>query len=427
MLWNRLKNNKFLKNVAVLMSGTAIAQIITFSLMPIITRIYGPEPIGVLGTYSAIIMFLGPLVSLTYPIAIVLPKNDYKARSIAKLSFLISIFIGLIAGLVILFLLEKKLFFFDFKIVSSFVYLLPILITFLSLQQIMEQWLIRKKLFNIQAKTSIFQSLTLNLSKIGVGFIYPYAISLIIIQTFSILFKFLLMFLMSNKSILNSTDKHKIKDIIKIAKEYYDFPLYRAPQVFINSISQGIPVVLFASYFGTATAGFYSLGKQVLDTPIQLLGKAVQDVFYPQINEFASKKKELTPFLFKAIVSLFIIGIVPFGIIIIFGPYIFSLVFGSQWGIAGEYARWISLVSLSMLITRPVIVSIPVLGIQKQLLLVEIIGTIGKIGSILFAINFLREPIYAVILFSVTSALMYLSLMFITFMKSKQFDTRLRQ
>lgn len=80
-----------------------------------------------------------------------------------------------------------------------------------------------------------------------------------------------------------------------------------------------------------------------------------------------------------------------------------------------------------MLITRPVIVSIPVLGIQKQLLLVEIIGTIGKIGSILFAINFLREPIYAVILFSVTSALMYLSLMFITFMKSKQFDTRLQQ
>ncbi|MBO1928615.1 hypothetical protein J4731_01440 [Providencia rettgeri] len=43
---------------------------------PIITRLYGPEVFGILGTFTAILTVITPIAALTYPIAIVLPKSD---------------------------------------------------------------------------------------------------------------------------------------------------------------------------------------------------------------------------------------------------------------------------------------------------------------------------------------------------------------
>lgn len=122
--------------------------------------------------------------------------------------------------------------------------------------------------------------------------------------------------------------------------------------------------------------------------------------------------KKLTPSIYKAVIVLFIIGIIPFGVIIIFGPNIFSFIFGSEWKVAGEYARWISVVSLAMLITRPIIVVIPILGIQRQFLIIEILGTIAKIGSLFYAVKYHGVALYAVILFSLASVAMYFILIY---------------
>ena len=47
---NSLKKNQFLKNVAVLTGGTAVAQVLLpFAFMPILGRLYGPELQGIYG------------------------------------------------------------------------------------------------------------------------------------------------------------------------------------------------------------------------------------------------------------------------------------------------------------------------------------------------------------------------------------------
>jgi O-antigen/teichoic acid export membrane protein len=64
------------RNVTIVASGTAGAQVITMAFAPLITRLYGPEAFGLLGTFVAILGIVTPLAALTYPIAIVLPKSD---------------------------------------------------------------------------------------------------------------------------------------------------------------------------------------------------------------------------------------------------------------------------------------------------------------------------------------------------------------
>jgi IS5 family transposase len=71
--------------VAVVASGTAGAQAITMGFSPVITRLYGPEAFGLLGVFMAMVQVLVPAAALTYPIAIVLPKEDRDARVLARL------------------------------------------------------------------------------------------------------------------------------------------------------------------------------------------------------------------------------------------------------------------------------------------------------------------------------------------------------
>lgn len=421
-LLSSLKKSSFIKSIFIVISGTALAQIITFALMPIVTRLYGPESMGILGSYIAIGAILGPIAAFTYPIAIVLPKKDTEARAIVKLSIGITTIVSIVLFMILLLASDDIVKILKLEFLSNFILLIPLYLFVTGISQVMEQWLIRSKSYKITARTAVSQSIFMNGSKVVGGLIYPFSLTLVIIQTIGIFFRSFMMFIMSDKSIIKKNEKHKIEDLKKVAIDNIDFPLYRTPQVLINAISQGLPVLLFSMFLGPVIAGYYSLGKQALNTPIQLVGKAVQDVFYPKINELAKNNKSITPKIIKAILGLFAIGILPFGLIIIFGPGIFSLVFGNQWYVAGEYARWISLVSLAILITRPIIVTIPVVNIQKQFLIIEVIGTIFKTLSLVIGIFVIKKAIFAVALFSIASVLMYVFLMAYTLFVSMKYD-----
>src|SRR5699024_8529577 len=169
------------------------------------------------------------------------------------------------------------------------------------------------------------------------------------------------------------------KSLLKLAKEYYDFPLYRAPETFINAISQGTPVLMLTVFFGPAAAGFYTIGRTTLSIPGRLIGKAVGDVFYPRIAQAADNKENMKAMIKKATFLLGLIGFLPFGIVIFFGPYLFSFVFGSDWITAGEYARWIALWTYVGFMNRPSVRSLPVLNAQRFHLIYTIIMLITRI------------------------------------------------
>lgn len=420
--FKKVFKNKFIRNIIIVASGTAIAQIIAFILTPVITRIYGPDAFGGLGTFQAIINILGPIAALTYPIAIVLPTENYKAKDIMKLSLIICLGIGVLSGLVLMFAFDFIVELFNLQFIAPFLYLIPLIVIFSGGVQIIEQWLIRTKQFRVTAKTAVSQSILVNSSKVGVGLIYPFTVSLILLQTLGIALRGVLMIISSDRSIFKKENLKGTTNLIKTARDYRDFPMYRSPQVFFNSVSQGLPTILLASFFGPASAGFYSLGTLAMGTPVQLVGKAVQDVFYPRISEAANRKENIRKIIIKSLLGLILIGIIPFGTIIVFGPEIFTLIFGKQWTEAGVYTQWIALMSFFMLITRPIIVSIPVLQIQKQFLFYEVAGTIAKVVALVIGFFYFNSDIFAVALYSITGTTLYIILTYYTLSVAKRYN-----
>ncbi|WP_291320080.1 oligosaccharide flippase family protein, partial [Desulfonatronospira sp.] len=112
---------------------------------------YGPEAFGILGTFMAIVAVITPIAALSYPIAIVLPKEDSDAKGIARLSAYIALGVAALTALVLLIAGDHIVNLLQVQEISSYIWLLPLVILFAAWLQINEQWVIRKKHFGLKA------------------------------------------------------------------------------------------------------------------------------------------------------------------------------------------------------------------------------------------------------------------------------------
>lgn len=420
-------NMPFVRNVVIMATGTAAAQVVGLISSPIVTRLYGPEAFGLMGVFMAIVQIIIPVAALTYPIAIVLPKDDGNAKGLIRLSLYTSFGLAIIALFLLLLFNDQIVALFQIEEVSSYLYLIPLIIVFSALMQVSNQWLIRTKQFRINAKVDFFQSVFINASKIGIGIFNPVASVLIVLSASANgLRAIMMMFFIRRSRNKRKVNKHGegTLSIRELAKKYRDFPLYRAPEVLVNSISQRFPVLMLTTFFGPAAAGFYTLGNTVLQQPIRLIGDSVGNVFYPRIAEAAHSNESLAKLIIKATLALAAVGLIPFGTIIIFGPWIFGFVFGSEWEIAGRYAQWIGLFLFCEFINKPSIKSLPVLSAQLFHLVYTVIVFIVRIASLIIGNYVFSNDLVAIALFGVSSAIMHIILIMLVIKRSKEFDNK---
>lgn len=260
-----LSRSKFARNVAVVATGTAGAQAITMAFAPVITRLYGPEAFGLLGSFMAILGVLTPIAALTYPIAIVLPKSDTDAKSVAKLSALVALIVTTITAAVLLAAGGWIADALSLGAVAGFLLLIPLAMLFSAFQQIFTQWLIRKKQFRITAKVAVLQAFIMNSAKAGAGWFHPVGAVLIVIAVAGQALHALLLWtgIRSKETALPGNDE-SIGTLRELANRHKDFPLYRAPQIALNALTQGLPVLVLAGFFGPAAAGFFALTRSAL-------------------------------------------------------------------------------------------------------------------------------------------------------------------
>ncbi|NTU74359.1 oligosaccharide flippase family protein [Candidatus Roizmanbacteria bacterium] len=426
--FDRIRESSFVKNVAVVAGGTAGAQALTMVFAPFITRLYGPEAYGLLGVFMALITILVPVGALTYPIAIVLPKEGDDAHRLGQLSVIIALVISVIIGIVMIVVDDLILALVGGgEAIRDYLFLVPVAVFFGAVQQVYEKWVIRKKQFKLTARANILQTLLMNSVTLGMGFYKPIAGILIVMATLkSMVYSTLLGFGIrgaedAEHDSMFSIDFPRLKIL---ARQYYDFPLYRAPQVFINSISQSLPVLMLASFFGPSAAGFYSLGKAVLGLPTQLIGQSIADVFYPRIVDAKSNSQNLSQLLLRATKAMGVIGLIPFGVVIIGGPWLFGFVFGDVWITAGKYAQWLSLMSYFYFVSRPCVVAIPVIQMQGILLVFEIFSIALRALGFIVGYYCFSDDLFAVVGFSVAGAVIYVLLMMMVYFKSLKFHCK---
>ncbi|WP_068637833.1 oligosaccharide flippase family protein [Thauera butanivorans] len=415
---------KVVKSVATMAGGTALAQAITILFTPIITRLFPPEAYGALGTFSSLITILVPLVALSYPMAIVLSRDDSEAVSLTQLSGLIALLFAAVTLFLALMFEGELLDYMGMENFTGLPYLFAFAVLFSGLAQVFRSWLLREKDFSSLARMEVINSLFNNVSKSALGFFFPLAAALIGIYAFGQAVQTLLytLGLKARRGLAALGTFDALANAPVVARKFSDFALYRAPQGFINAISQSLPILVLGFAFDQAVVGYYALAKSILSAPLTLVGKSVSDVFYPRLAEAVAEREDVSRLLIRSTLILFGIAALPFGVVFFYGPELFSFVFGTQWHNAGVFAGWISIWLLFGFINRPSVSAIAPLGIQKFLLGYEVLSIVAKALALAFGILVLKDETISVALFSCAGAIVNLYLVLHVIRKARSIN-----
>ncbi|RWP42700.1 MAG: lipopolysaccharide biosynthesis protein [Mesorhizobium sp.] len=411
----------FVRNVATVASGAAAAQVIATIASPFITRLYGPEAFGALGVFNSIVSVATSVTCLTYPVAIVLPKQDSVALELVRLSVVLALVSSVVAMLFILFLGPALAEVLQAQLILPYLWFVPVAMFAGGVLQVTQQWMLRRQAFQTTAYVSVVQAGAINLLKIVLGYFHPIAATLIIVAAFDALLQSFLLVAarVRMSSLWTCLSSNTWGGELRAARFYSDFPVFRAPQGLVNAVALGFPVFAISAAFGPVITGHYVLAVSVLALPTRLIGKSVADVFYPRIVRSFQNGENGAEHLVKATGALSMVGLLPFFAVFFIGPWIFAIVFGQEWRISGEFARWLAIAQFFFFIARPAVVTVSAVGAQKMLLKFELVSLIARVGLFLVVVLAWDDPLPAVIALSLANVFLYSFLIYGTYVRAK--------
>lgn len=405
---SKLPAGSFARNVITLMTGTTFAQILTIIVAPILTRLYGPEDYGVSALYTSILGIFTVIACWRYELAIVLPKQDKDAANVMALS--ISICFGMAALTLVL------VAFFRIPIanilgapeLAPWLWFMPFSLIAAGLFQAFNYWSTRRKQFGRLAARTITQSTATAGAQLGAGAILnPGPGGLIggsifgqLLATGQLAWQIIRDEGSTLRSFINKVD------IKKMLIRYKEFPIFSSWSGMLNTASSMLPALLLGYFFSPTVVGLYTLGHSVLAMPMNVVGRSIAQVFFPQAAE-ARRNGDLSKLSLEMFQRLLSIGFIPIILITVVAPDLFAIIFGTRWWTAGEYVRWLSLWLLFVFISSPLSNIYSVLERQREGLIVNFIMFSTRLLALVIG-GIKGDALFTIALFGVTGAVLWI-------------------
>jgi O-antigen/teichoic acid export membrane protein len=208
-------------------------------------------------------------------------------------------------------------------------------------------------------------------------------------------------------------------DIISQAKRYSGFPKYMIIANLFNTISASTPIFLLTYFYGSSTAGFFSLAQRIMSMPMAVVGDAFADVFKQKASEDYTKHGNCTYVFLNTFKKLVIVSFIPITILYFFTPDIFTFFFGAGWKIAGEYARILVFYAFFQFIASPLSTVFLIAEKQKAFLISQIGLFIGAVLGISLGHYLFESVIYSLYLFTLGYIIMYISILILSYIFSQ--------
>jgi len=392
----RVKNSTYILQIITLMSGTLMAQIVSFGFIPILTRLYTPSEFGLYSLFFALSSMIGMVSSGNYEQAIMLPKSDRDAQSLVFLSILVTLFIVVLLTVVLFIFYDFFLNYFEQT--SYLIWLLPISTLIIGLMQIFDAYSTRREFYKKISTTKVIASFT----TVTIQTISRYSFKLnglVIGKVLSDIFALLILvqFHIKKQTLqLKYISKRRLKANMK---RHENFPKYQSLSTLINSFAQNIPLLMFTSLFSPAISGFYSLTYRAMQTPMLLVSSSTRAVFYQKASRMYSNGEDIYPIYLKTTLGLLKLFILPLLIILFFGEDIFRFVFGNKWAESGLIAQIAIFWFLFSFISPPTTVMFNIYSLQQIRLIIQMITLVFRVLAIYLGYYIYGSYIVSLVLF----------------------------
>ncbi|UOG77211.1 oligosaccharide flippase family protein [Hymenobacter tibetensis] len=376
-----------------------------FAVSPIMTRLYGPQSYGLFAVFNAIVNNANLLSTLGYAPAFLLPRQRKRFLALVQLTLLLSFSALVLMTLAFPLLHDVLLRWLHAEELGLWFYVIPFAVFIFNLNMLMSAWYLRTKDFKKRAGIDVATAVAGRGLTLGAGWLGNGPIGGLLLGD---LFSKLTMFF----SLLFSGIHRQLKDLRRpfswariraVAWEYREYPFYVMPTAYLNILAGQLPIFFLTTGFGTAAVGLYAFSTSLLELPINLIGSAVSPVFLQKATETHQQDPErLKQICLDLYNKLFYLGLVPFGIITVFGDWLFGFVFGARWEQAGVFTGYLGyyyVFKLASYATSPVYA---VFRRQRLALLGTVLLVFVRAASLLIGVR-MHDLNLGMLLFGVSS------------------------
>lgn len=325
------------KNIAVLVSGTLISQIIPILFYPLFTRLFTPADFGLFALFLAIITWIDVISTGRYELAIILPEKDEDSIYTFGGGFIFLILICLLMCIIIFLFSENIGRILNTTAIKKCLWLTPPAVFVMGLAKLFNNWLIRKKSFKEFALNKIYQRGIEGVSTFGFSMVQ--SVNGLIAGDF--IGRFSLMVIAARqvcKKDFRLTHIDRLR-FIQILKRYKQFPLYNTIPAMFNTGCSLIPVFLISSFYSDVVTGYFNLSRQMLAIPVALISANLSQVLFRHVAEKKNNNLPIYEEVKSVAIKLGIVSIMMISLIFFLGPWLFKIIFGEQWTTAGEYCQ----------------------------------------------------------------------------------------
>lgn len=409
-------SSPFLRHVLTLVTGTAIAQVIVLFMMMIITRLFGRETIGELGTFNSIVAIAVTIAAGRYDMALMLEKDDRDAKVVATLAFRL-IAINSFVITLLAFPLRSVFAHHYSEAVANWMPLAGLTTFFMAGATLFQYWYNRKTDYKSIARNRVVQQVGTSTGQVLFGWAGVHTLpgligGQIVGQAYAF---FNLGIRAKDLRTLDTSGAHTMREL---ARKHWKMPVLNGPNVLVDAIRiNGINLLIGRVSIGDF--GEYNIANQVVNVPVVLINSAVSQVFFQKLSmiEPGAMLGEVKNVIKRAV----LIGSIPFALLWLVAPWLLPMLFGSDFSQSGYYARALIPWMAMLLITSPISTMFVVTGTQHWLLIYSILYTVGPIAWLLVSPLDLLGTIY------VMGAIMAAFLIAMTIMSlfaARRYDSR---
>ena len=424
MLSKYFQGSTFARNVASLVTGTAMAQVINFLFTIVLARVYTTAEFGTLSVFMSIVSVALVFSSGKYDVAMVVARDEKDAPRLFSLGMGICLILAFIGALAFALVQGLGLPFYKGQEVYGWLMWVPVSLVLLTGGQMFWMWYVRGKNFKPLAAIRVAETVAFGAS----------ALLLKSLDALGLLFATLISQLVAFASLGAGIFTRKglkefafpVKELRQTAVSYKQFPVVNIPQGFIDMFQLNAVVLIISGSAGVSALGnpasvigLYALCLRVLQVPMRLIVLPVSHVFLSEASERYRSGGDLYSLVKKTVLRGALIAL-PIPIVLFAaGPYLFALVFGEPWREAGEYARILAPWIFLDLVRAPVIQVASIVGRQKAVLYVSVAGSALLLLSIYAGLLLFRDATALFIIISATQSLITLILIFLALRISK--------
>lgn len=382
------------------------------------SRIFSSADYGILGLYMSISGLIGVIAYIHYPQGIMLAKCDDEARQLMWLSIVFSLLVALVSFIVILlvYVYASKLF---AETLRFWIFLIPVSVFLSGVSNTIMVWANRHQLYKILASNRIIQAVFTVTVQISFGLLVKDETGLMLgliggqfISSFLLIIRF-------KKNDIAPINKPRIQTFKTVAYKYRSLLFFSTPSGFINNLINQLPIFLLQKFGGLAYVGSYNFTQRLLGMPQLFLSSAIVEVFKQKASVAYNSTGNCRAIFIKTLKALFILSLIPFTVIIVLGPSLFTFIFGNQWQLAGEFAQFLGILFFFRFIVSPLTYVYTIAGKLKEDFYLHILFLLVTTLSFYIGDKLVEDKRFLILIYSIGYVGVYIIYFFRSYYFSK--------